>query len=500
MSAGASIAIGSGIARGAETAARPLPAADATKLPAWHGFNLLEKFVYETGNAPFVERDFQWMASWGFNFARLPMDYRCWAKTPGAEFSESTMRDIDQAIEFGRQYGIHINLNFHRAPGYCVNEKSPAENTLWRDPAMQEQFARHWGIFAARYKGIPSTRLSFDLVNEPGDITGAEYTRAVRPAIEAIHKTDHARLVIADGVKWGNQPVDELIPLGVAQSTRGYEPMRVSHYRANWIGQQKDLPPPEWPVPVAMNDHIYCDGQPELKRPLVLKVDCPVVTAFSIHIGQVSLPAEVIVRAGDKIVLQKQFLHDAGAAEWKSSEKNQWGGFDAIYDRDYTASIPAGTREISIEGGAGDWLRFDEIRLGSAIIIPESSEWGVRQEAFTVGADGKTRPVIDHGAQYTKETLWKNRIEPWKKLEARGVGVHVGEWGCYNRTPHPVALAWMRDCLENWKAAGFGWALWNLRGSFGILDSERTDVAYENFEGHKLDRKMLNLLREYIAA
>jgi len=39
--------------------------------------------------------------------------------------------------------------------------------------------------------------------------------------------------------------------------------------------------------------------------------------------------------------------------------------------------------------------------------------------------------------------------------------------------------------------------LWNLRGSFGVLDSERTDVDYENFKGHKLDRKMLELLRSY---
>ena len=30
---------------------------------------------------------------------------------------------------------------------------------------------------------------------------------------------------------------------------------------------------------------------------------------------------------------------------------------------------------------------------------------------------------------------------------------------------------------------------------FGILDSGRTDVAYEDFRGHKLDRKMLDVLR-----
>jgi endoglucanase len=30
-----------------------------------------------------------------------------------------------------------------------------------------------------------------------------------------------------------------------------------------------------------------------------------------------------------------------------------------------------------------------------------------------------------------------------------------------------------------------------------VLDSERKDVKYENFEGHKLDREMLELLKEF---
>ena len=34
-------------------------------------------------------------------------------------------------------------------------------------------------------------------------------------------------------------------------------------------------------------------------------------------------------------------------------------------------------------------------------------------------------------------------------------------------------------------------------GSFGVLDSGRRDVKYENYKGHKLDRKMLELLKRY---
>jgi endoglucanase len=94
-----------------------------------------------------------------------------------------------------------------------------------------------------------------------------------------------------------------------------------------------------------------------------------------------------------------------------------------------------------------------------------------------------------------KDTLRKERIEPWKELEQKGVGVHVGEWGAFNRTPHKVVLAWMRDNLDLWKEAGWGWSLWELHGSFGVLDSEREDVQYEAFRGQKLDREMLTLLQ-----
>ena len=34
-------------------------------------------------------------------------------------------------------------------------------------------------------------------------------------------------------------------------------------------------------------------------------------------------------------------------------------------------------------------------------------------------------------------------------------------------------------------------------GDFGVLDSDRDDVEYEDFHGHKLDRRLLELLRRY---
>jgi endoglucanase len=322
----------------------------AAKLPRWRGFNLLEKF-FDQNNRPFVESDFAWIAEWGFDFVRLPLSYRCWSSPDDwRRLREPALKEIDQAVEFGRRHQIHINLNFHRAPGYCVNPPTEPFD-LWKDESALKACAYHWAHFAERYKGIPNTRLSFNLLNEPGKIPEEAYVRVVRRLVKEIRARDPGRLIIADGLEWGRLPVPGIVDLKIAQSTRGYDPSRLTHYRANWVKGADGWPEPTWP----------------LQEP--------------------------------------------------------------------------------------------------------------------------------NGPRWDKARLQQVRIEPWRALARKRVGVHVGEWGAHQHTPHPVVLAWMRDCLSLWKEAGWGWALWNFRGSFGVLDSGRRDADYEDFRGHKLDHKMLALLR-----
>ena len=49
----------------------------------------------------------------------------------------------------------------------------------------------------------------------------------------------------------------------------------------------------------------------------------------------------------------------------------------------------------------------------------------------------------------------------------------------------------------DWLQVQYGWAMWNFRGSFGVLDSGRDDVEYEDWHGRKLDRKLLTLLQKH---
>jgi hypothetical protein len=125
-----------------------------------------------------------------------------------------------------------------------------------------------------------------------------------------------------------------------------------------------------------------------------------------------------------------------------------------------------------------------------------AQEWGKKPEPFRYAPGTPGGPLLGIPMQ-GRAWLWKTCIEPWKKVELQGSGVMVGEWGAFNKTPHDVVLRWAEDCLSNWQKADWGWAMWNFRGSFGILDSGRSDVQYEDFEGHKLDRKFLELLQRY---
>ncbi len=486
----------------------PMPAdvfkpASYARLPRWRGFNLLEKFTL-AGNRPFSEWDFDTIAEWGFDFVRLPADYRIWTVKPG-EYREQPLREIDQAIAWGRSRGIHVCLNLHRAPGYCVNP--PKESLdLWANDAggeqARQQFAAQWRMLAGRYRGIPGAQLSFNLVNEPGDITGTQYLRAAVPAVVAIREQDPGRLIIADGSYWGRRPVQELRPLMVAQSTRGYDPMVLTHYQASWVDGSDNWPRPTWPVGASFNQYLYGNYKPESKSALVLKTNLPLAATLGLTVHTVSALAELLIWADGRLVLQKTFQPGAGTGEWKQSTfRPEWSSYEAIYDKEYTANLPAGTREIQIEVSRGDWLTFSQIRLypfpgvpsQDLVLKPDNPQMGVRQEPLVLDAQGRLSPV---GGPYsiTRQTLWDNVVQPWRALAASGIGVHVGEWGAHSSTPHNVVLAWMRDCLQNWKDAGMGWALWNLRGDFGVLDSRRLDVHYEDFRGHRLDRQMLELL------
>jgi Endoglucanase len=349
------------------------------KLPLWRGFNILDFFSPRRYNASQLSasiQDFQWMAGWGFNFVRIPMAYPGYINydpkngipiTPDqtVDFNEEAIEIVEKTIEAANKYGLHVSLNLHRAPGFCINAGFHEPFNLWDDEDAQQAFYTHWDMWSKRFENISSEKLSFDLVNEPcykkdmndqfspsEAIPGHIYRKVAKGCLDVIHKQRPDRLVIADGNHGGALVIPELTDLPIGQSCRGYYPHYISHYRASWVWKDPDdAPMPQWP-------------------------------------GKIN------------------------------------------------------------------------------------------NEEFN-------RKVL--------EDFYK----PWTDLVKQGVGVHCGECGCYSETPHDVFLSWFNDQLDILTSHGIGWGLWNFRGNFGLIDSGRKDIQYEDFHGHKLDRKLLNLLQKY---
>ena len=369
------VAAGTGLVGMSSSYAMNAPAS-VNPIPRWRGFNLLDYFnpVHGGGRNKTTEEDLKWMQDWGFDFVRLPMAYPSYLKidrtrniTPEEVYhiDGEVVDKIEELVFLANKYNMHVSLNLHRAPGYCINAGFHEPYNLWKDEEALKAFCFHWEMWATRFKNLDRSKISFDLVNEPAmredmndqhspgtTVPGEVYRKVAKAASEAIRKANPNHMVVADGNNVGNTVIPEIIDLDITQSCRGYFPHQISHYQAPWANKY----PEQNPVPV-------------------------------------------------------------------------WPG-------------KIGDREFS---------RAD----------------------------------------------LENYYQPWIDLTKKGVGVHCGECGCWKNTPHDVFLAWFEDVLDILTSAGIGFGIWNFRGEFGILDSGRKDVAYEDWNGHKLDRKLLTLLQKY---
>jgi len=273
---------------------------DARHIPRWRGFNLQGRFSnpQEPYDGPaYQEFDFATMQEWGFNFARMPLSYWIWgSREDWTQIREEPLKKLDQGLELGWRHGMHINLNFHRIPGYCINERELEPADLFtgtkseRDRALAAA-VYHWRAFARRYKGVPNRRLSFDLINEPPKMRSYEgaleerYVEIVEALVGAIRQEDPGRLIFADGMNIGQAPVLGIVPLGLVQSTRGYLPKAVSHYTATWVPKDEfeTMARPTWPL---KDDQGLTWDRARLKREYIDRYKPLIDRGVQVHVGE----------------------------------------------------------------------------------------------------------------------------------------------------------------------------------------------------------------------
>ena len=158
-------------------------------------------------------------------------------------------------------------------------------------------------------------------------------------------------------------------------------------------------------------------------------------------------------------------------------------------------------REIVIDG-------FD----GGGSALPELADAGVihsgrgyhpfeisHYKAEWTHHDGEWReptwPLVREDGSVMDIDSLRAYYRPWQEVEARGVKVHIGEFGCYNKLPNPIALAWLTDLMTVFRERGWGYSLWNFTGAFGIIGHNRPDTKWEEYKGFLVDREMLEIYK-----
>jgi hypothetical protein len=462
------------------------------------GFNLLGKFDVNWSNYGFSEEEFIIIQDLGFNFVRLPLDYRAYTKAGDWNvFQDSEIAKIDQVVEWGKQYGVHICINLHRAPGYCVNETTLPPNQdldLWTDPVAQEAFVNHWAYFAERYKEESYEDVSFNLVNEPGDINEMTYVNIMQKAIVAVHDINPNRIIFVDGISHGRDLILSLKNSNkIIQAIHVYDPFTLTHYKAGWVNGSDTWPIPVWPI-TNISSYLYGPWKSEYQSSLVFEGNFMQDEEITINVHQVSVQSTLQIKLDDVEIYNKEFVCGPDLGEdWTLINQTEWG-YQNISGKDYSATLPADGNNISISNIDGDWLTINKITIKSGdseiTIIPGNTSWGSLQKTYIITAEDQITeadgsPVLALGS--LKETL--------DLAVSEQIPIMVQEFGVYNQTPHEVTLAYMSDVVNMFKSYQVGYTLWNLTGSFGILDSDRSDCNYTSYRGKQLDQEMTDLLQ-----
>jgi aryl-phospho-beta-D-glucosidase BglC (GH1 family) len=481
--------------------AQEIPPVDLIKFCSEQkGFNLLGKFDVSWSNNGYSQTEFKLIHDLGFNFVRLPLDYRTYTQSGDwNKFLEIEIVEIDNAVKWGQENGVHVCINLHRAPGYCVNSATVPVNQqldLWTDAVAQDAFVLHWEFFTNRYKDIPQAVLSFNLVNEPSNVSDSLYLPIMKRAIDTIHSISPDRIIFVDGLNYGRDIIPALKDeLNVAQSMHTYDPFSLTHYKAEWVSGSELWPVPKWPM-LWISNYLYGPWKSDIKSPLIFEGVFLKGTEITINVRQVSIESTLQVKANTKIALSKKFVCGADTGTDFSQVINTEWGYQNISNKNFSFTLSEDVTRLTFENVSGDWMILNSISLKNSTSVTtynlSDDTWGKKQGSYKIDGNGDIKTM--DGSDLLPFESYRNNLAIAKLYN---IPFMVQEFGVYNKTPHDVAVGFLDDLIRFFYENNIGWALWNFNGSFGILNSDRSDCSYESYQGYKLDRDMMNALTSF---
>lgn len=208
------------------------------------GINLSHWLSQDFGWAPrlewITENDLRYIKSVGFDHVRIPVDeIELWHEN-GAP-NEEAFALLSEAISWCKTYDLRVIIDLHSVRAHHFNASNEGKhNTLWTDPAAQENFLNLWRELSSRLKKHPNNFLAYEIMNEPTAKDSEDWNKLVDKSMKFIRSMEPDRVVIIGANMWQTPQYLPLlkVPEGdknIILSLHTYEPLLLTHHTAGWI-------------------------------------------------------------------------------------------------------------------------------------------------------------------------------------------------------------------------------------------------------------------------
>ena len=481
--------------------AAEMPAASWQALPDWRGYTVTDRYwTKDYGVSVYEREEIDTLAGLGFNFIRAPLHLESvFLDGDSGKIGMEALEQMDRLLEYCAANGVHVCFDLHDMPGFRTNNDS-ASNTLFTDGDAQELFVSFWRFLADWYRDVPSSLLSFNLLNEPHvpdgeELTDETYSALMRRAIDAIRESSPDRLIFVDmlDIPMGT-PVYGLVDAQIVQSAHPY-----------FLPDGAQT----WPR-YEMNGFVSRDSDPlRLLGPLKAG------TRLTVTFGNVHLNSTFSVIADGKTVaslgLGGDALGEHGCVEiGEAGTEGEWHRYE---DASLTAVLPEDCSAVELRKEGGWWYHLKGIMISTDTYEAElvSNPETVPDESVPVFILSENGTVTAEREETLRNlSLWLEELCRSYQAFTRETGtlVMAQEFGFNNTLPHPVILTATGEFLSALDDCGIPWCSWN--GDFGPLIDARdnaaseqgflhADVVYEDLSPNwLLDRELMELFQRYI--
>ena len=490
-----------------------LPEVTQAHLPSdWKGAGLSSSKNDGSGAGctDFRETDIKFLADNGFNFARIFFGF----STPrfpdypedGRLVNENELRDLDQLIAWGIEYGVHIQIAMSYFLDESGNEKM--DGSIAANDAQWAMVQDYWTMLTRRYAGISSKFLTFDLSNEVQPREGDDFdyaTEQLEALVTSLRAADpHRVLLYSCDLNW----VETTASLGLAVGCHAYYPKYIATTGYEYA-EQNPYAEPTWPqtwFPMGMVQDGFV--------PLVIQGDLS-GAELSIHVDGLD-GTEILVQANGEFV-ETLVISGSALAE----------GGNAYYQGLLpTLILPQGTTEVKLQVSEGGYAMMDTIlvrsTVGEVVMVPhDTMDYPDRSKPLPLIVRDDGTYTNSEGRMVDSNVIYQAAVKPYADIAAQyGVGFMVNEFGVFGNNVNwdiDVVAAYHDTVLQMLTEQDIGWCYCELYNpvpkhltlmpaggitefQWGNTSEEAVTVICESGEmwEYLLNRELMDVFRKYI--